>query len=191
MSDRQDVKKIGPRQFLTGHFAPKPDYLSPDDCGVVFDNFVVVYVNCILVVQRKITKILVVKRTVEPWPDWWIPGGKMAPGESFEETVVRNLKRQLGLAIEDRSKFHHLGTYAFIWDKRAIPLIGNGCHIVSVILILEVSDKEANAIKLNDEYCDLSWVEPEVFAIQAGVHKGLSHCIWDFINEFVRKKREI
>jgi len=185
------VKKIGLGQFSTGHFSPKPAYLSPDDCGVVFDNFVVGYVNCILVSQKKPTKMLVVKRISEPWPDWWIPGGKMNPGESFEQTAIRNLQRQLGLAVEDRSRFHRLGTYAFVWDKRSVPPTENGCHILSVVLVLGVSDQEAHAVKLSDEHCDLSWVQPEVFAGQAGAHKGLSLCIWDFINEFLRKEKKI
>jgi len=189
MSDNQETKKIGARQFRTGNLIPHGGYVSNEDYGQILDNTVVAYVNCFLVTQgAKPTKILVVKRTMEPWLDWWIPGGRINPGESFEETAIRNLKRQLSLAIDDRSRFRQLGTYAFIWARRAHPPTENGCHIVSITLVLKVSDEEARAIRLNEEHCDLSWVRPDIVVIQTGLHPGLAQCIRDLIDFLEIKK---
>jgi 8-oxo-dGTP pyrophosphatase MutT (NUDIX family) len=194
MPNNQDVKKIGLRQFLTGNFSFRQAYLSEEEFSSAFDNFVLGYVNCILVTQdKKLIKMLLVKRISDPWPNWWLPGGRMNPGESFEETAARYLSRQLGLAIEDRSRFQHLGTYSFVWGKRAFPLTGNGCHIISKVLVLKINDREAKAIKLvdvNEEYSEFTWTSPqlvvslagpEAVVVQTQLHLGLAHCIRDLI----------
>jgi len=187
MDSNGEVKKIGFRQYLTGHFSLRPsDYLSEEELGLVFDGFVLAFVNCILVAQdKRLMKMLVVKRITEPWANWWLPGAKMVPGESFEETAVRFLKRQLNLATEDRSRFQYLGTYAFVWEKRGIPPTGHGCHILSTILVLKIDKEEMKAIKiLGDEYSAFEWVRPEIIVIQAGLHKGLAGCVRDLIEFF-------
>jgi len=190
MNDNQETKKIGARQYKTGNFIPHGGHVSNEDYGQILDNVVVSHVNCILVAQEKrLAKMLVVKRTMEPWPDWWIPGGKINPGESFEEAAIRILKRQLSLAIDDRSRFRQLGgAYAFIWARRAHPPTEHGCHISSAVLVLKVNEEEVKAIRLNEEHCDLSWVRPEVVVIQAGLHPGLAQCIRDLIDFLVIKK---
>jgi ADP-ribose pyrophosphatase YjhB (NUDIX family) len=189
MSDNQETKKIGVRQFRTGNFIPHGSHVSNEDYGQILDNVVVGYVNCFLVAQEKrLAKMLLVKRVMEPWTDWWIPGGRINPGESFEETAIRNLKRQLSLAIDDRSRFRQLGTYAFIWARRAHPPIEHGCHIVSAVLVLEVNGEEVKAIRLNEEHCDLSWSRPEIIVIQTGIHLGLAQCIRDLIDSLGLKK---
>jgi len=190
MSTNGEVKRIGFKQFCTGHFTQRePAYLSEEEFALVLDGFVVGFVNYILLNQEKrLTKMLLVKRFTEPWPDWWLPGGRMVPGESFEETAIRYLKTQLGLTIDDRSRFQRLGTYAFIWAKRSLPPTGHGCHIVSMILLLNLKSEEAKQIRLiGDIYSELSWVRPEVVAIQTGLHQGLAECIRDLI-EFLRIK---
>ena len=191
MDTNGEVKKIGLRQYLTGHFPQRQtDYLSEEELALVLDGFVLAFVNCILVTQdKRLIKMLLVKRTTEPWPDWWLPGGRMVPGESFEETAVRCLKRQLGLAIDDRSRFQYLGTYGFVWAKRAFPPTERGCHVVSTILVLKVNDREAKSVqRINDEYSELAWTRPEVVVIQAGLHQGLAQCIRDLIDFLALKK---
>lgn len=183
MDTNGKVKKIGFNQFLTGQFVSRAQYLSNEEYALMLDNVVIAYVNYVLVSQdKKLTKMLLVKRNMEPWPDWWLPGGRMSPGKSYEETAIEHMKRQLSLSIDERSRFQYLGTYSFVWEKRGHAPTENGCHIVSAVLVLKVDNKEAKAIiRLNEEYSEFSWTRPEIVVIQAGLHPGLAQQIRDLI----------
>ncbi len=46
-------------------------------------------------------KILLVKRDTVPFKGYWaLPGGRMDPGETVEETIVRECKEETGLDVE-------------------------------------------------------------------------------------------
>jgi 8-oxo-dGTP diphosphatase len=45
-------------------------------------------------------KILLIKRTTPPFIGYWaLPGGRCEPGESVEQTVVREVKEETGLDV--------------------------------------------------------------------------------------------
>ena len=54
-------------------------------------------------------KILLIKRNTVPFKGYWgLPGGRMDPGETVEQTVVRECKEETGLDVEI---VHKIGDY--------------------------------------------------------------------------------
>jgi 8-oxo-dGTP diphosphatase len=54
-------------------------------------------------------KILLIKRNTKPFVGYWaLPGGRLDPGETIEQTVVRECKEETGLDI---TVVHKVGEY--------------------------------------------------------------------------------
>jgi 8-oxo-dGTP diphosphatase len=50
-------------------------------------------------------KILLIKRNTRPFVGYWaLPGGRMDPGETIEQTIVREVQEETGLDVEIVSK---------------------------------------------------------------------------------------
>jgi 8-oxo-dGTP diphosphatase len=50
-------------------------------------------------------QILLVKRNTRPFVGFWaLPGGRMDPGETIQQTIVREVKEETGLIVEIMSK---------------------------------------------------------------------------------------
>jgi len=69
-----------------------------------------VSVVCALIEEQG--KIFAAQRGYGPWKDWWeFPGGKIEPGETPREAIIREIREELAVTIEPTED---LGTIA--WD---------------------------------------------------------------------------
>lgn len=75
---------------------------------------------------------------------WEIPGGKKDPGETLEETVVREIREELGVDIEVVSYYR---TARYPYPRRTVDLHLFHCRIVS---------GEPQALECQD----FAWVAP-------------------------------
>ncbi len=95
-------------------------------------------------------KILLIKRDTIPFKSYWgLPGGRVDPGETVEQTVVREVKEETGLDVEIIRKigdYHEEGTQDNV-EYDYYP----ACFFVKVISDkLKRQENEIQEIKLFD-----------------------------------------
>jgi hypothetical protein len=76
------------------------------------------------------------------------------PGESPLQSASRVLKRELGLIVEPEKaihggRYHGVGAYSYAWEMRAQKPQERGLADVSIVLTLEITPEEREAIRLD------------------------------------------
>jgi len=142
--------------FIENGFESHAKFISDASYGIALDNMVFACVDIVLLNEAR--EMLLGKRIAFPHPDWWIIGGRMLPGENFEESAARLLKRELDLTTPP-ARFQYLCAYSLVWAKRAQPPQKNGSHNISITMIAKLSDGEKNNVKIKPkEYKSLQWI---------------------------------
>jgi colanic acid biosynthesis protein WcaH len=89
-------------------------------------------------------KFLLLKRNNPPVKgEWWLPGGRIKKGETFEEAVKREVREETGLECR---VIRQLGVI-----NHTFPEV----HVVSVFYLVESDSPE---VKLNKEHSEYRWV---------------------------------
>ena len=96
-------------------------------------------------------RLLLVRRGREPGAGLWsIPGGKVEPGESRAEAVVRELAEETGLPVVVGD---HVGTV-----ERAAP--GGDVFVIHDYRAVVAQDADPEAARAGDDAADVSWFTP-------------------------------
>lgn len=193
------------RHFVTGNFVSHASFVDDATYSTILDN--VVKATCDVFLTRPAqcgsdVEILMGERVGLPHADWWIPGGRMMPGESCASAARRILKRELNLDIGSddptsawQQRVATIATYTFVWDTRTQEPIHNGTCDVSSILCIDLTESEAlQCVLKSHEYKQLEWrtlsSQSEVANSSSCVlHPALAQGIRDLVA--MRKWREI
>ena len=126
-------------------------------------------------------RILLGKRKVEPQPDWWFVGGRTRPGDTPAEGAARNVKRELGLAIETRRRPRQ-----HVLLRLELPPAGpvherHGGR-ASTVFELPLTQAEADGLGPSkfdkNEYADAAWVGP-LDILEGDYHPALQQAVRD------------
>ncbi len=137
----------------------------------------------ILVVRAEDGAILLGKRCVQPQPDWWfVPGGRMQPGESATESCARIFRREAGVTVDPaRTPFRLVGQYTFVWQYRAQSPQSNGTCDVSLVHAIVLPRTVCDTLSLtSDEYTAFAWRQPDSIVTDSTLHPALRRAVTDY-----------
>jgi len=158
----QPVIVYNDRQFITGRTPKSGTTLTDTVYSQALDTFVV---GCVDIIPVYANQMLIGLRSWEPQPDWWCFGGRMHKGELFQIAAARNAKRELFHSDNEveisPNRFILVGVYNLIWDKRAQEPIENGCHTLSITMMLPLTEAEVASLHPNEEYRAICWISPD------------------------------
>lgn len=118
-------------------------------------------------------RVFATQRGYGEWKDWWeFPGGKMEPGETPEEALIREIKEELAAEI---SVGQRLTTVEHDYPKFHLIMHCYLCHVHSGQLIL--LEHEASRWLLRSELDSVEWLPADepVARMVAGMQKAVGN----------------
>ena len=152
--------------FVTGNFVSHAVFVDDATYSVILDTVVKAVVDVQL--TRRDGRVLLGRRVGLPHSDWWIPGGRMVPGEPVPAAAARLVKREVGvsLAAADVTAVTH---FTYSWDSRTQPPTDHGTSDAATIVTVAVGDDAASAVAHDPrEYSALAWFDAEALVRDGG-----------------------
>lgn len=111
-------------------------------------------------------KYLLVLRRDPPAKDfWWIPGGRIYKGETFEEAAMRKCSEELSIDIKNLSPVKNLGIAETFFPDSAW-----GCQTHTINTLFFVIIKVEENLKIDDTCQDYKWLPIDVFPNEEDVY---------------------
>lgn len=129
-------------------------------------------VGCGAIIEDNSGRILLQRRT--DYDVWGIPGGLLELGETFEDTVKREVFEETNLTISNVKLF---GIYS---GKNGFAQYANGDKVFSVQIIFHVTDYIGN-LQTNNESKELCFLNKD--EIPKNVNPHQAPFIEDWLNE--------
>lgn len=159
------------RTYITttdGNRPPFTKFIDEEAYSEALSGLVVKSVD-IVIFDPSTGRVLVTDRNQLPHDGAWVPGGRKRAGETDLETACVNLKRELGLDIDEGAFIPMKKNYELIWDTREQPPTVNengqrvtGCHMSSSPVMLPI-DENSLDVRHNEEFNGYSWINFEEF----------------------------
>jgi len=144
---------------------------SCDDCGWLFFQNVATAVGVIMEYKDK---LLFVVRNKDPQKGKLdLPGGFLDPGESIEQAAKREIREEIGIAID---KLEYFGSYPSIYEYEGIPY--NTCD---VILVTRISNLPTD---FSEEVKEIKVLKPE----EINLNKIAFESVGSAVSAYLRNK---
>jgi mutator protein MutT len=104
-----------------------------------------------IIIEDEAGNILVAKRTTKHAPKYSIPGGKLEPGETFEQGAIREVQEEHGITIINAKVIavtNNLETYK-----------EEGVHSISIVLLAKSFEGEPKIMEPH-KCSEILWVDP-------------------------------
>ena len=122
------------------------------------------HINVVAAVIIRNGRIFATQRGYGEWKDWWeFPGGKIEPGESPEEALLREIREELAIDIViDR----HLTTVDYDYPDFHLTMHCYICHLKDAIQP-HLLEHEAARWLGRDELEEVNWLPADVEVVKA------------------------
>ena len=115
-------------------------------------------IEVVAAIIRKEDKIFATQRGYGEWKDWWeFPGGKMEPGETPEEALVREIKEELSTEI---SVDKYLYTIDYDYPRFHLTM---HCYMCSLLCeALHLNEHEAAKWLSREDIYSVNWLPADI-----------------------------
>ena len=122
------------------------------------------HINVVAAVIIRNGRIFATQRGYGEWKDWWeFPGGKIEPGESPEEALLREIREELAIDIViDR----HLTTVDYDYPDFHLTMHCYICHLMDAIQPHLLEHEAARWLK-RSELEEVKWLPADVEVVKA------------------------
>lgn len=138
------------------------DYIADGLFDEIVKRLPIASVDAVVVVDGA---LLLLKRKNSPAKgEWWLPGGRIHRGESFEETVRREVKEETGLEVRSQRL---IGVYSRVFPER---------HDITIAFICEC---KKGKVALNDEHCEYAFFKSTPLDLHPYLLETLRDSNWE------------
>lgn len=174
--------------YETGKYLKNNTYMDDEEYARALDTIVKACVDILLTNNKG--EILLGKRIIKPYDDWWYIGGRMKTGESIEDTAKRHIKNDTSLEISSE-RLVFISSNTLIWDERLQEPSKNGTCDINTVMTVKLTDEEISKLKYSEkEYSEFKLWEREQI-LDGDFHQALKDSVLSIImNEKLEKLKE-